>query len=151
MANRDVEESPHDYNRITLGADFKSQICSQIADSTESLPHWQTNHRDSIQAAAEASAVPTHSAPTATTAATAGAGDGSDDLKTPMPKKDPLDQAGKDLKATTTRDSYGKGLTKVATATSDTSAGDEKSNRPGTLRRLTTRIRKTMSSKKDAE
>jgi len=34
------------YNRVNIPPDLKNTICSQIMDSTESLPLWQKNEYD---------------------------------------------------------------------------------------------------------
>jgi hypothetical protein len=34
------------YNRVTIPSDLKNTICSQIMDSTDSLPLWEQNEYD---------------------------------------------------------------------------------------------------------
>jgi hypothetical protein len=73
------------YNRIRIPTDLKSQICSQIADSSESLP---------LTSVSEDSASDAVSKPVLTTAAARLADStASDDLQTPTPEKpNPLEQ-----------------------------------------------------------
>jgi len=107
------------YNRITIPTSLKSQICSLIAESTESLPlpNWSTAAYDG-----------SHDNPSNTS-----------DMPTPVPEKEnPLENLPLDKHKTAIP------LSTVSTAQS--SASDGKKDRPGTLRRLTTRIRRTMSS-----
>jgi hypothetical protein len=134
-------EESSDYNRIKLSSDRKNEICSQIADSSESLPMWNTNDRDPTSS----SIIPD-----------------SSDLATPMPKtNNPLDSAGAAVAAaaaTTTNGGDGKNgsgghlLSQVPTQTEtegNGSVGPKKGDRPGTLRRLTTRIKRSISSNRD--
>jgi hypothetical protein len=115
------------YNRFTVSDNLKSQICSQIADSSESLPLWQAgdydgSHDNNVHANTAASKL----------------GDTSD-IATPMPEKgNPMDNLdlGKEKTATP--------LSNVSTAQSTHSKADK--DRPSTLRRLTTRIKRTIST-----
>jgi len=114
------------FNRITLSNDLKSQIYSQIDDSTDSLPQWRQGSRylsnDSVDSTVDES-----------------------DLQTPMPKeKDPMEDA-KPLSRTATAQ-----LSKVDTAKTTGSTGS-KDKRPGALRRFTTKLKRTVSSKPDID
>jgi len=120
------------YNRFALTSDFKNQICQQIADSTDSLPQWgmkdANGHRDS------------NASLTSNESLTQGGlvPDTSTD-RTPMPKDNPMDSIGQTASRTSTRQ-----LSTIDSARTAKS-GDLGEQRPGTLRRLTTRIKKTMS------
>jgi hypothetical protein len=134
-ARPSLDDSSHEYNRITLGADFKSQICSQIADSTESLPQWNNDsHRDQIQDAAEGAS---QSANGTDSSAAKSAIPDTSDVATPLPKDDPLDAAGAKT------DERGHPLSQVETARDESEEG--KKARPSGIRRLTTQIKRTIS------
>jgi len=112
------------FNRITVSNNLKSQIYSQIDDSTDSLPQWRQGSRylssDSVDSTVDES-----------------------DLQTPMPKeRDPMDDA-KPLSRTATAQ-----LSKVDTAKTTGSTGS-KDKRPGALRRFTTKLKRTVSTKPD--
>jgi len=136
MSARPSLNDTAEYNRITLSDDFKSQICSQIADSTESLPHWNNdNHRDRIQSAAEGASSDTANG-TRGDAAKTTLPDTSD-VATPLPKdSNPMDAAGE-------ASDKGHPLTQIDTARED--GEDGKKGRPSGLRRLTTQIKRTIS------
>jgi hypothetical protein len=131
-----LEES-YDYNRIKLSSDRKNEICSQIAESSESLPMWNTNDREPTN-----SSIPD-----------------SSDVATPMPKANPLEYAalaGGSAAAVSNgalkNEKSGNLLSQVPTQTEtegDGHASPKKGDRPGTLRRLTTRIKRTISSNRD--
>jgi hypothetical protein len=146
-----LEEPSYDYNRINLSSDRKNEICSQIADSSESLPMWNTTDRDPINRSGPNQSIPD-----------------SSDVATPMPKANPLDSAalgnggaagsaaagtnGVDgaLGAPLKNEGSGNPLSQVPTQTEAEGDGhliSKKGDRPGTLRRLTTRIKRTISSK----
>jgi hypothetical protein len=121
------DESNLDFNRIALPSAFKNQICEQIGDSTESLPRWGL------------SAGYDESEYTSTSQTTAGAVPDTSDLKTPMPKEsDPISDVPLAKKVDSRQ------LTLVDTVKTAGST-DGEGKRPGTLRRLTTKIRKTIS------
>jgi len=132
-------EEAYDYNRIKLSSDRKNEICSQIADSSESLPMWLTTDRDPTN-----SSVPD-----------------SSDVATPMPKDNPLESgalasggaAGTNgTDGALKNDKGGNLLSQVPTQTEtegDGRGSPKKGDRPGTLRRLTTRIKRTISSTRD--
>jgi len=118
------------YNRIKISDDLKSQICSQISDSTESLPlsGWNASRYGDEQ---RSDTKNQHSS---------GLPDTSD-IATPVPEKDnPMDNLPLDKHKTATP------LSTVSTAQSTGSGSKDGKDRPGTLRRLTTKIRRTMSS-----
>jgi hypothetical protein len=136
-----VDDTNYEFNRIKLSSDRKNEICSQIADSTDSLPLWNAHNRtDSI--ASETNIVD------------------SSDVATPMPKANPMEneavtnaatkdavgQLGVPLK---TSKSSNNGLSRATTQTEETEdgkqSGAKKGDRPGTLRRLTTKIKRTIS------
>jgi len=112
------------YNRIKVPTDLKSQICSQIADSSESLPLWQTEEYDGSHDNPSAAKNPIPDA---------------SDIPTPIPEKgNPMDQLPLDKQKTATP------LSNVSTRQSIDSK--EGKDRPGTLRRFTTRIKRSISS-----
>lgn len=121
-----VSLDDRNYNRITLSNNLKSQIYSQIDDSTDSLPQWRQGSRylsnDSVDSTVDES-----------------------DLQTPMPKeKNPMEDA-KPLSRTATAQ-----LAKVDTAKSTASTAS-KDKRPGALRRFTTKLKRTVSSKPEMD
>jgi hypothetical protein len=123
-----LDESNLNFNRIALTSAFKNQICEQIGDSTDSLPTWglSTGYDEGEHARSRQS--------------TAGQVPDTSDLKTPMPKEsDPLSDAAPAKKIDSRQ------LTMVDTVKTVGST-DTEGKRPGTLRRLTTKLRKTMSS-----
>jgi hypothetical protein len=128
------EDQSINFNRIALTSNFKNQICSQISDSTDSLPIWGLDNRYAAHRASNAS----NSSIDSTTNGKANLQDTSAE-KTPMPKDlDPLAEAGG---ATASRTST-RQLSSVDSRKTVT-IDDEK--RPSTLRRLTTKIKRTIS------
>lgn len=111
------------YNRIIIPGDLKSQICSQIADSNESLPLWGAQKYDGSYDN------PEKDPKVADTS----------DVATPMPKDNPMEGVALDKQKTAIP------LSNVSTAQSVGSDGKE-NGRPSTFRRLTTKIKRTMSS-----
>jgi hypothetical protein len=129
-ASEGDSNSPDDnqFNRITLSSLLKTQLMQDIAESTDSLPTWRQrlDGIDGFESEDENAASGDATAATAKEhAATA------DAKQVQPPRDDPL---------------VGADLTTVKTVTqADEDADSGKKARPGALRRLTTRIRKTIS------
>lgn len=132
------DDQSANFNRIAMSSTFKNQICSQIADSTDSLPTWGLNHHRASNAS-ETSVDSTALAAGATNGnAKANMPDTSGDM-TPMPKSnDPLAEAGGvPASRSSTRQLSTVDSRKTVTINDD--------KRPNPLRRLTTKIRRTIS------
>jgi hypothetical protein len=123
----DLATDDYQFNRITLSSVLKTQLMQDIAESTDSLPNWRQRQGgfDELESEDENAASGDATAATATkNAATA-------DAKQ-VTRDDPL--MGADLTAE-----------KTVTQAEDDGDGSGKKGRPGALRRLTTRIRKSIS------
>jgi len=126
------------FNRIAMSSTFKNQICSQIADSTDSLPVWGLNNHRASDASQTSIDSITAAAAAVNGNAKANVPDTSRDM-TPMPKSNnPLDEAGGvPASRASTRQLSTVDSRKTVTINDD--------KRPNPLRRLTTKIRRTIS------
>jgi hypothetical protein len=128
MSSPEADPTAEDdqYNRITLSSVLKTQLMRDIAESTDSLPTWRQRPDGFDQSESEDENAPAGDATAATTKKNAATTDAKQ-----VPRDDPL---------------IGADLTAEKTVTqADDDADSAKKGRPGALRRLTTRIRKTIS------
>lgn len=153
------------YNRIRIPSDLKSQICSQIADSSESLPLTSVSEDSASEAVFKPDS---HAVPTTTTSRLVHS-TLSEDLQTPTPEKpNPLEQvntARKDGKDTsnitpTQSQNLGPSISRLATEDDSTlsvpsTAADGSSDgkrpkmpgRPSTMKRIGSAIKRSISNK----
>jgi hypothetical protein len=131
------------YNRIRIPSDLKSQICSQIADSSESLP---------LTSVSEDSVSDAQSKPTTTTSNLQPPTTDSTDLATPTPEKpNPLEQVKteRDTPNITPTQTNAQGSTLGASSTAeDGSSRPKMPGRPSTMKRIGTALKKSISSNK---
>jgi hypothetical protein len=123
----DPDTAPDDdqFNRITLSSVLKTQLMQEITESTDSLPTWQQRRGGFDELESEDENARSADA----TAATGKKNTGTSDAKQ-VPRDDPL---------------IGADLTAEKTVTQADDDADSEKKRPSALRRLTTRIRKTIS------
>jgi len=123
-ADADTAADDDQFNRITLSSVLKTQLMQDIAESTDSLPTWQQRQGGFDEFESEDENAPSADATAATGKKNAATADAKQ-------VHDPL---------------IGADLTAEKTVTqADDDADSTKKGRPGALRRLTTRIRKTIS------
>jgi len=159
--------SQNDYNRIHLDSSFRDKILAEFEnDSSESLPLPVTISSESLasnppQKSATAPQPPILSSSPPSKAKTSSRLNQvvqSSDIPTPKPNQSSDYFGKKDSMSSSTpvdgnadltpivSSTKGSSLSKIATA-EDGDGKDAKASRPGTIRRLTSRIKKTISSK----
>lgn len=140
VADSDDPAEDNQFNRITLSSVLKTQLMQDIAESTESLPNWRQRQHAGFDEDSDADDEGDGAARAADATAASGkasAAAAAADAKQVPSGDDAL--IGVDLTAEKT----------VTQAEDDHESG--KKGRPGALRRLTTRIRKTMSGSQGKE
>jgi hypothetical protein len=125
-ADADPATEDDQFNRITLSSVLKTQLMQDIAESTDSLPTWRQRQGGFDEFESEDENAPSADATAATGKKNAVTADAKQ-----VPRDDPL---------------IGADLTAEKTVTqADDDADSAKKARPSAMRRLTTRIRKTIS------
>ncbi|KAF2423295.1 hypothetical protein EJ08DRAFT_701245 [Tothia fuscella] len=155
-----IDSTREDYNRITIPSTLKTQIYSQIADSSESIPLDDDDDSDEE----------VDTKPQTTIANTKPPGGAqsklsqsllSSDFPTPTPEKpNPMEQVSTPNAPTSTSSKLlspgdngvdGDSMSRQTTATSKNSGDGMRpklGGRPSTMRRITSAIKKTVSNNK---
>ena len=162
----DSATSNSDYNRIRLDDSFRDKILAEFDnDSSESLPVPFSISEDSLASNPPKKSPPAAEPPLSTSPTSKAKAPSrlnqvvqSSDIPTPKPhqgadyfsKMDSMSpntppSSNADLTPTVSS-TKGSNLSKIATA-EDTEAKNDKASRPGPIRRLTSRIKKSISSK----
>ena len=167
VSRTSLDSTMDDYNRIRLDDNLRDTILSQLNDSTESLALYSNNPSQESLHALTSSAKGSKTKFTQITVSPPTEGPGpsrlaqvvqSSDIPTPAPtdQPNPLEQKGALVQnaltptpTSTTRANSNAGLTPSTSkeGASVSENGEGKKQRPGTMRRLTSRIKKSISSK----